>query len=234
MQHTNLIVPGFHGGGEAHWPTWLERRLDNVRRVRGIAWEAPLLARWAAAVRREIDESPHAVWIVAHSFGGLASVVAATDRPDKVAGMLLVAPTDPECFSPLGVRDEVGAAHSGSVAASLPVAPFGCASSVVASSDDSWVSLTVAARWAERWGSDCIELGPAGHINIESGHGPWPLGFESLQAMQHAQEDFPHGTIGEPCLSRRGRHGALARIRHRTRFVFNRQAAGRDRPTPEG
>ncbi|QTQ37759.1 RBBP9/YdeN family alpha/beta hydrolase [Aromatoleum petrolei] len=109
MRHTTLIVPGFHGSGPDHWQTWLERRLPDARRVRGVDWEAPVLARWAAAVRREIDESAHSVWLVAHSFGCLASVVAAADRPERVAAALLVAPADPARFGPLGLLEEAPA-----------------------------------------------------------------------------------------------------------------------------
>ena len=38
------------------------------------------------------------VWLVAHSYGCLASVVAAADRPERVAGLLLVAPPEPDRF----------------------------------------------------------------------------------------------------------------------------------------
>lgn len=106
MRHTVLIVPGFHGSGPGHWQTWLEGELPDARRVGGIDWDTPLLARWAGEVRREIDEAAGAVWLVAHSFGCLASVVAAADRPHKVAGLLLVAPADPERFELLGVRED--------------------------------------------------------------------------------------------------------------------------------
>ena len=101
MRCTVLIVPGFHGSGPDHWQSWLERQLPESRRVSGIDWEAPVLARWAAEVRREIDAAASAVWLVAHSFGCLASVVAAADRPEKVAGALLVAPADPARFRPV-------------------------------------------------------------------------------------------------------------------------------------
>lgn len=106
MRHTTLIVPGFHGSGPGHWQTWLEQRLPDARRVRGVDWEAPVLARWAAAVRREIDESAHAVWLVAHSFGCLAGAVAAADRPERVAGARLVTPADPARFGPLGLLED--------------------------------------------------------------------------------------------------------------------------------
>lgn len=223
MQHTTLIVPGFHGSGPLHWQTWIEERLPGAQRVSGIDWEQPVLARWAGAVRDEIDAAPHAVWLVAHSFGCLATVVAAADRPDKVAGALLVAPADPRRFGPLGLRAEDEAADE-SIADWLPDAALECPSIVVASSNDPWLSLESAAAWAERWGSRLIDIGDAGHINTDSGFGPWPSGLDLLIAMQRVHDDVPLGAISAEASSQRGRHGALARIRHHTRFSLNRQA----------
>ncbi|ATE59455.1 RBBP9/YdeN family alpha/beta hydrolase [Thauera sinica] len=226
MQHTTLIVPGFHGSGPLHWQSWIEEQLPGAQRVRDIDWESPVLARWAGAVRGEIDAAPHAVWLVAHSFGCLASVVAAADRPEKVAGVLLVAPADPLRFGPFGLRDAVGD-EGECIAAWLPETPLECPSTVVASSNDPWVKLDSAAFWAERWGSRLIDIGEAGHINTESGFGPWPFGLELLTAMQRVHDDVPLGTISGEANSQRGRHGALARVRHHTRFTLNR-LVGRD------
>lgn len=217
MQHTTLIVPGFHGSGSAHWQSWLETQVPNARRVRDIDWESPVLARWARAVRDEIDVSPGPVWIVAHSFGCLASVVAASDRLNHVAGLLLVAPADPERFTPVGLRDENGHLEEESLSRWIPREALGAPSIVVASTNDPWVRLSSAAYWADSWGSHLIEIGAAGHINVDSGHGPWPRGLELLTALQAAGEDLPLGSIDELGLARRGRHGALARLRHGTR-----------------
>lgn len=43
------------------------------------------------------------------------------------------------------------------------------------------MSLAEASRWASRWGCLLINLGAAGHINAESGHGPLPLAEQSLR-----------------------------------------------------
>lgn len=228
MQQTTLIVPGFLGSGTAHWQTWLEGCLPGARRVRGIDWQSAVLARWAGEVRREIDESACAVWIVAHSFGCLASLVATVDRPEKVAGLLLVAPADPERFSPLGLLDEGGREGAESVAACLPQASLGIPSILVASSNDPWLSLKEAEGWAERWGSRFINLGPVGHINADSGFGPWSRGLDLLRALQEAQDDLPLGLIEEHSLSQRGRRGALARLRHRTRLNLEVRTGGAD------
>lgn len=216
MRHTTLIVPGFHGSGTDHWQSWLQEQLPDARRVTGIDWELPVLARWAGAVRREIDESAHAVWIVAHSFGCLASVVAAADRPERVAGALLVAPADPARFGPLGLCGD-GSSHTEDLGPWLPQGQLGFPCAVIASTNDPWVRLTVAAYWADRWGSRFINIGAAGHINVESGFGAWPYCLELLQGMQQAHEDLPLGAIGGSMVSPKGRRSALARLRHHTR-----------------
>jgi len=200
MQHTTLIVPGFHGSGPAHWQTWFEAQVPDARRVSGIDWEQPVLARWAQAVRDGIDRSPGPVWLVAHSFGCLASVLAAASRPERVAGLLLVAPADPERFTPRGLRDASTVPELPSLARWIPRKPLDAPSLVVASTNDPWVRLSSAAYWAQCWGSQLENIGAAGHINVDSGHGPWPHGLALFKALQAAQGDVPLGAI--TCRSR--------------------------------
>ncbi|HRP24419.1 MAG TPA: alpha/beta hydrolase [Thauera sp.] len=220
MRQTVLIVPGYRGSGAGHWQTWLEGELPEARRAEGIDWDTPLLARWAGEVRREIDQAAGTVWLVAHSFGCLASVVAAADRPHKVAGLLLVAPADPERFELLGVREDPR--RTPGVSAFLPQSAFNCPSILAFSRSDPWLKPPIARQWAERWGSKLVDVGDAGHINAESGHGPWPLALELLQQLQDTAADLPLGLIapqgGGPL---RGRSSVLARLRHQTRRSLN-------------
>lgn len=190
MRHKTLIVPGFHGSGEAHWQTWFETQLPDAQRVTGIDWEKPVIHEWAAAIGAAIDESSQPMWIVAHSFGCLASVTAAIERADKVAGAFLVAPADPWRFAPTGLVHDLPVNQRGeSVANELQQHRFSFPSVVIASDNDPWVKLTGAAYWADIWGSRLIHLPQAGHINIDSGFGPWPYGLQVLRAMQAASTD---------------------------------------------
>ncbi len=221
MDSTVLIVPGYHGSGPGHWQTWLESELVDARRVRGIDWERPVLADWALEIRREIDESVGPVWIVAHSFGCLASVVAAADRIDKVAGALLVAPADPERFTPTGAR-AAEQMHfrrdSASVASLLPVSEIPVMGMVVASATDPWMALADARFWALRWGFAIQDAGDAGHINTESGHGAWPAIRNLLSAMRLTADNVPLlGSLCQASGARRGRGSALANARKFTR-----------------
>ena len=89
---TTLIVPGLRNSGPTHWQSWFETQLPATRRVEQADWERTCLSDWAARVRDEIDAIGDAVWIIAHSFGCLASVTAAFERADRILGALLVAP----------------------------------------------------------------------------------------------------------------------------------------------
>jgi predicted alpha/beta hydrolase family esterase len=48
---------------------------------------------------------------------------------------------------------------------------------LVASANDPYCTVERAAEFASCWGSDFHIAGDAGHINVESGHGPWPEGL---------------------------------------------------------
>lgn len=175
---TTLIVPGLHGSGPTHWQSWFERLLPEARRVTQPDWETPDLESWSQRVADAIDASRGSVLLVAHSFGCLASVAAAARSPDRIAGALLVAPADPRKF-------QVG--HK------LPGGPLGFPSIVVASGNDPWVSLGTARHWAGRWASRFIAIGDCGHINVDSGFGPWPEGFALYSSLAEASRR-PAGT----------------------------------------
>ena len=220
MHANTLIVPGLGNSGPAHWQTWLEGLLPEARRVRHIDWSAPTLARWAHELRREIDHMGGRVWLVAHSFGCLASVVAAADRPDRVAGLLLVAPPDPTRFDAVGLRPASAWGQPGGLDGLIPATPFGVPSLLVASQSDPWASFACSEAWARAWGSQLVDLGDAGHINVDSGHGPWPEGLALLE--QFRQDQAVGGEAGAALPARtahRGRGGVLARLRHQTRSL---------------
>ena len=55
---------------------------------------------------------------------------------------------------------------------------------LVASENDPWVGARVAQHWAGQWGSSFISVGAAGHINVDSGHGPWPEGLALFERLR--------------------------------------------------
>ena len=54
---------------------------------------------------------------------------------------------------------------------------------VVASTNDPFCPIRTAGAYARSWGSEVVRLQNAGHINVESGHGEWPLGLALLQSL---------------------------------------------------
>lgn len=190
MRSTTLVVPGMHGSGPGHWQTWIESEIANAVRVEQTDWGRPVLSRWAGAVVQAIDRAKGSVFLVAHSFGCLAAVVASQRRVDRIAGALLVAPADPARFAATGLRNAFS-----DKALELPDRPLGIPSVLVASSNDPWMKLTAAAFWADRWGARLIALAGVGHINEDSGHGPWPLGLDLHESLRAAQRHDPLGSL---------------------------------------
>ncbi len=170
---TTLIIPGLKSSGPAHWQSWFEQYMPETVRVVQRDWQDPNLADWSSRIRRDISRTPGRLILVAHSFGALAAAQSASDHEERIAAALFVAPADPDKFS---------------VADYLPTKPFRFPSVVVASTNDPWMTLDKAAMWADRWGSDFVNLGAAGHINTDSGFGPWPEGLALLQRLRRAAE----------------------------------------------
>ncbi len=182
---TTLIIPGLKSSGPEHWQTWFEERIPGTVRVIQRNWSHADLPEWSSRVRREIHRIPGRIVIVAHSFGVLAAVQAAEDLKTRVAGALLVAPADPDR---LGVSDY------------LPMAPLPFRSVVVASTNDWWMSLERAAFWADLWGSELVNLGAVGHINVEFGFGPWPEGLSLLERLRRSVERVSGEDVSYPLI----------------------------------
>jgi uncharacterized protein len=216
---TTLIIPGYQGSGKGHWQTWFEKQVPNTVRVEQ-EWDKPILARWAQNVRRAIDAAEGPVWLVAHSFGCLAAVPAAADCADRIAGVMMVAPANPDLFTPLGIRKESESSSVENIRNLVPTFILPFASMVIASTDDPWMPYGKSQMLSEQWGSRFITLSSAGHINIASGFGAWPEGleiFRQFQADCRADELVNIRKPGSPAVITRGRGGYVARIRHITR-----------------
>jgi hypothetical protein len=148
-------------------------------------WDRPRLADWAATLAEALRRRPGAV-LVAHSLGcALVAHYARISGGRHIAGALLVAPADVDTASPwLRGLDTFSP---------MPQERLGFPSLVVASRNDPYVSLDRARRFAEDWGADFRDLGDAGHINVASGHGPWPEGLTMLDGLVRGAADASRG-----------------------------------------
>lgn len=171
-----LLLPGLNGSPAGHWQAvWAAERPD-ARMLLQDDWGCPTLEDWLGRLEEMLAFSDP-VWLVAHSLGCLLAAQLA-DRPlaRMIKGALLVAPCDlarVETLHPCVVR--FGA---------MPTKRLPFPSLVVASRNDPYMHFDMAERMARCWGSDLADLGAAGHINIASGFGRWPIGFTLLDRLQ--------------------------------------------------
>lgn len=207
-----LIVPGFRGSGPDHWQTWLETRLPNCTRISGINWNQPVLAQWAGRLRDVLAQAPQPLRIVAHSFGCLAAVIAAADRPEQISQLILVAPADAERFDCMGLKPALALTTDRFSLSHVLPRSLHVRGLLVASRNDPWLTYEKAATLAQHWSLDLHDAGHAGHINAESGYGPWPLLPKLLAARSTTATPAATG----PSL-RKGRGSALAAVRQLTR-----------------
>jgi hypothetical protein len=166
-----LIIPGLGGSGPDHWQSRWEAKLSTARRVEQANWLAPRLEDWAAGIAEAVVAARRPVLLVAHSLGVTAVVHAAPHLPAGVVrGAFLVAPP----------ADSVLVEAAGPDFSPLPRDPLPFPSVLVASRNDPFAPYDESEELSYAWGSRLLDAGEAGHLNIDSGHGPWPEGLMSL------------------------------------------------------
>ncbi len=171
-----IIVPGWRDSGPGHWQTLWAERLPQARRVVQDDWHTPTRSAWVARLEETVLEQPGPVVIVAHSLGCITTAHMNPEAAARVRGALLVAPADPERRAVL------------SDFAPVPYAALPYRSILVASSNDPYCPIRLAGAYARAWGSEFVRLQNAGHINVDSGHGEWPLGRALLQSLTEVEQ----------------------------------------------
>lgn len=169
-----LIVPGIGDSGPRHWQSLWQERHPHWRRVAQRDWDHPTCEEWVEAFEAAMADYPTPPVLIAHSIGCLVVAHWASRSARKVRGAFLVAVPDPHApaFPPAAKGFNP-----------LPLARFPFPSLVVASTDDAFGSAVHARLCADAWGSQFVEIGPAGHINADSGHGPWPEGWSIFETF---------------------------------------------------
>ena len=170
-----IIVPGWRDSGPGHWQTLWAERLPQARRVVQDDWHTPTRSAWVARLEETVLEQPGPVVIVAHSLGCITTAHMNPEAAARVRGALLVAPADPERRAVL------------SDFAPVPYAALPYRSILVASSNDPYCPIRLAGAYARAWGSEFVRMQNAGHINVDSGHGEWPLGRALLQSLTEVE-----------------------------------------------
>jgi predicted alpha/beta hydrolase family esterase len=170
-----LILHGYAGSGPEHWQSWLADRLRRAGQT--VAYpdlpspDAPTLEAWRAALEEEMRGLPGEPVVVCHSLAcilWLHHCAAALREGGRAERVLLVAPPSASAgvrpilpFFPVPLHTARVAAAAGEtriVCAVDPYCPEGAGALYGAALD-----LPV----------DRLPDG-AGHINPETGYGPWP------------------------------------------------------------
>lgn len=167
-----LILPGHGNSGPQHWQTLWELRHPDWQRVDLGDWNSPVCEDWVRALDLAVRACPAPPLLVAHSLACLLVAHWAHRAAFTLKGAFLVAVPDPQrpSFPPMARGF-----------APVPMEPFAFRSLVVASVNDPFGSLAHAKQCATAWGSSFVEIGAAGHINADSGHGAWAEGYALLQ-----------------------------------------------------
>ncbi|MBB1653263.1 alpha/beta hydrolase [Delftia sp. UME58] len=169
--HRIIIVPGWRNSGPDHWQSLWAQQLPHAERVEQDDWLVPHREPWVAALEQLVLSRPEPVVLAAHSLGCITAAHLGPEASARVRGALLVAPADPERRAQLADF------------APVPYAPLPYRSVLVASSNDPYCPIRRAGAYARAWGSEFVRLQNAGHINVESGFGDWPLGLALLQSL---------------------------------------------------
>lgn len=174
---TVLVLPGWQNSGPRHWQTIWEQQSPIFLRVRQRDWERPHRSWWLERITEEVKHAPGPIVFAAHSLGCVALAHWCQSAPElvnKVKGALLVAPADVDRRdSPPQLKDF----HP------LPQKLLPFSSIVVASNNDPFLTLERAKEIARMWGSRFVDIGPAGHVNGDSGLGDWPEGKRLLRLL---------------------------------------------------
>jgi predicted alpha/beta hydrolase family esterase len=174
-----VMVPGWRNSGPGHWQSLWTEKLQGVERVEQDDWVAPSREAWVGSLADLLLARPEPAVVVAHSLGCIATTYLPPEAAARIQGALLVAPADPERRSVL------------SDFAPVPYQKLPYRSVLVASSNDPYCPVRLAGAYARAWGSEFVRLQNAGHINVESGFGAWPLGLALLQSLVGTEAPLP-------------------------------------------
>lgn len=164
-----VIIPGFGGSGSDHWQSRWQARLPNVRRVEQSDWNHADRNAWVERIADTIRGCERPVVAVAHSLGVIALAHAVAEGLPAPAGGFLVAPPAGRSIREIASIDPTFVP--------VPDTRLGFPTLLVGSRDDPYATFEETASLAEAWGATLIDAGNSGHINPDSGHGPWPEGL---------------------------------------------------------
>jgi len=172
-----LIVPDGGQPDPDHWQSRWERNLRTARRIEPDEEGNSDKDRWVGCIIGTVATCTRPVVLVGHGLG-VAAIAHASAKllPGSIAGAFLVGPLDVDNSDPRpATARQDSSAHRGF--APMPLNPLPFPSRLIASSTDPYCSIERAEQFGSAWGSDLSVIANAGHLDSESGHGPWPEGL---------------------------------------------------------
>lgn len=167
------MVPGYTNSDADHWQSRWESKMKSARRVDQDDWHKPVVEDWTANLIAAIDEATKPVVLIAHSLGCQVTVQAVKqmgiEQSKNIAAAFIVAPPDVE-------NPAMRPKHLMTFGP-YPREPLQFPSLVVSSQNDPFCAQNVAQEMAGAWESEYVSANENGHLNSESGHGPWPDGL---------------------------------------------------------
>ncbi|MFN0264091.1 RBBP9/YdeN family alpha/beta hydrolase [Tepidamorphus sp. 3E244] len=165
-----LMLPGLGGGTDNHWYRRWAERIGTATVVEQDEWWKPEPKSWCDRIMEHVERAERPIVFMAHSLGTLALAhVAPRLEGHDVRGAFIVAPPDLE--TRLKMVPDAGTFLP------IPRDPLPFPSLMAASKTDPYCSLDAAGDLANAWGSLLVDAGDSGHLNADSGHGPWPEGL---------------------------------------------------------
>ncbi len=169
-----LLIPGYDGSDDEHWQRRWEAKLSTARVVEHEDWRFGSLDRAIDVLVEAVRGAARPVILVAHSAGvplvlHASRKLVSLDLAGKVAGAFLVSPPDEAVVGALEGIDKA--------IAPFPRDRLPFPAVVAASVNDPHGGQKAAQDLALEIGAVFSDAGEAGHINVASGHGPWPEGI---------------------------------------------------------
>ncbi len=149
--------------------------MKSARLVQQADWQKPRIDDWADGIISAVADGTKPAVIVAYDCGTIATAIAAPRLfGTRLAGAFLVAVPD---LHP--VRHNIWPARHGGFAP-LPLHAFPVPTKLIASSTDPYCTVDRSQQIGDLWAADVSIIANAGHLDEQSGHGPWPEGLLTL------------------------------------------------------
>ncbi|RHX85230.1 RBBP9/YdeN family alpha/beta hydrolase [Leptospira stimsonii] len=169
-----FLIPGISNSGPEHWQTHWEK-LHGFKRIQQEDWENPFYSVWEESLVRQIErtEGSENSILIGHSLGCLLIAKALGRLSNRIRGVFLVAPPDPNsAVFPKGL-EEFG---------EFPQKSLGTQGLLLFSENDPYSKTEFSENLGKLWNLETINLGELGHINAQSQLGNWDSGFQIFSA----------------------------------------------------